>query len=493
MGSASALSTAAAIIARHSKSFALASKLLPPGAREDAIVLYAYCRRVDDAIDSVAANEQAHALIALRVELASLYAGAPQPDPLLAALQSVIEQRAIPRFCFDDLLLGMEMDVRDTAYTSVAELLLYCYRVAGTVGLMMCHVMGVRDRAALEHAKDLGSAMQLTNIARDVLEDWQRGRLYLPNAMLAVHGASGLRDQLGHAFPESAAPAVSHATADLLALADGYYRSGDAGLRYLSFRCASAVYAARLVYSSIGTVLRRRGCHPLAGRAIVAKHTKLMLAGRALLTRAFAAIALLFVSTACAHPQQLEHARPQQIEAPAATRSEAAQRAPAAPATAPTRAPAAPIAPSTQTPTATPATQPATQPATAAPAPQDGRVVVDISGLRSTDGQLLVALFRSSKGFPGGGAKAFGKRVAKPRASRARIVFDEVPPGPFAVTVHHDANKNFAMEKNLMGMPEEGYGFSRDASAPFGPPDFNAAKLTLGPSETKRISIHLRH
>jgi phytoene synthase len=462
---------ARAIIAHHSKSFALASKLLPPRVRNDAVVLYAYCRRVDDAVDNAPLAEQRGALDALRVELHGLYEGAPQSDPLLGALQTVIDDCAIPRFCFDDLLDGMAMDVSAERYQTQTQLLLYCYRVAGTVGLMMCHVMGAKNADALAHGKDLGIAMQLTNIARDVLEDWSRERLYLPEDLMTESGAPGLQLSLGRPFPRSAAPATARAIGTLLTWADGYYASGDRGLRYLSFRCAAAVYAARLVYASIGSVLRRRNCDPFSGRAVVPKSRKLALAVRALIAMAFAT-----ALSACAHTQP---------QAAAQAKPEAAQSMPAQPATQPA-APAA-AAPAESPPSQTPA-----EPAPAV-APAAGEVVVDVIGLDSSHGLLLVALFLEAKGFPDKGAKAFGKRIAKARAGNARIVFRDVPPGPFAVTVHHDEDKDMAMDTGLFGKPTEGYGFSRDASAPFGPPGFADAKLTLAPNERKRVPIHMSY
>lgn len=278
---------ARASIEHHSKSFALASKLLPPDARLDAQVLYAYCRHVDDAVDEVPAAEQPGQLGMLRTQLDGVYAvaaGGPIPqDPLIAAFTEVTQRRRIPRTYFDELLLGMEMDVLGVDYTDRQRLLTYCYRVAGTVGLMMCHVMGVREPGAITHAAHLGIAMQLTNISRDVLEDWGRGRLYLPDDLLAAHGVGGLRASLGGDFPPEAAKGVAAAIESLLDLADGYYASGDAGVRYLSTGCGIGVRTARLVYSGIGDVLRARGCDPLLGRAYVSTRRKLWLALRAAL------------------------------------------------------------------------------------------------------------------------------------------------------------------------------------------------------------------
>jgi phytoene synthase len=132
--------------------------------------------------------------------------------------------------------------------------------------------------------------MQLTNIARDVLEDWELGRLYLPDELLARHGAPQLADKLGEPLPPSAAPAVSRTIGDLLDLADQYYRSGDVGMRELSLRCALAVRVARLVYADIGTVLRTRGCNPLGRRAVVSAGRKAWLVARALVATLVSAV-----------------------------------------------------------------------------------------------------------------------------------------------------------------------------------------------------------
>lgn len=259
-----------AIIAHHSKSFALAARLLPPAARAQALALYAYCRRADDAVDLAHEGEAGAALDGLRAELAALYRGDAVNDPIATAFQRVVHERRIPRQYVEELLLGFEMDVRGQRYTNLSELLRYCHRVAGTVGLMMCHVMGVRDERALVHAAHLGIAMQLTNICRDVREDFDRGRVYLPLALTPTAE-----------FPEGAVAPVVRMIRDLLALADRYYASADAGLRYLSPRCALAVRAARLIYARIGRELEQRGCDPRAGRAVVSRATKLLLALRA--------------------------------------------------------------------------------------------------------------------------------------------------------------------------------------------------------------------
>lgn len=268
-------------IRRHSKSFSLASRLLPRDVRDRAVAVYAWCRRADDAIDLARDGGSREALRLLRAELEEVYAGREPDDPALRMFQLAVQERGIPRRYPEDLLLGMEMDVLEARFDSTEPLLHYCYCVAGSVGLMMCHIMGVKDEAATRNAAHLGMAMQLTNICRDVEEDWERNRLYIPESVLARCGAPGLAAQLGGPFPEEAKPAVALAISHLLDEADRYYLSGDAGLPALSWRCSLAIRTARRVYSSIGERVRRAGCDPLAGRAFVPLTGKLALAAGA--------------------------------------------------------------------------------------------------------------------------------------------------------------------------------------------------------------------
>jgi phytoene synthase len=262
-------------IERHSKSFALASRLLPPQVGTDAALVYAWCRRADDAIDLRGAEPAENALLRLRGELGALYQGAAPTDPVLCGFGGVLRQTGIPWQYPADLLAGMEMDVAGQRYERFEDLLVYCYRVAATVGLMMCHVMGVSDVAALRPAAHLGLAMQLTNICRDVNEDWQLGRLYLPDDLLARHGVGGLAAELGRPLSATAAAGCRGAVRELLAVAERYYASSDAGLGFLSWRCALGVNAARRIYSAIGAELARQDWNVLGPRAVVSPSRKL--------------------------------------------------------------------------------------------------------------------------------------------------------------------------------------------------------------------------
>lgn len=271
---------AKAVLATKSKSFALASKLLPPESRDDVAILYAWCRYADDAIDLVPVAERASALERLRRELDDAYAGAATGDVVLDAFGALARRRTIPRAYPDALLDGFAMDVERTRYETLDDLLLYCFRVAGVVGAMMCHVIGLSEASALRPAVHLGIAMQLTNVCRDVAEDAADGRVYLPAAMLGVDPAAIVACTARHRTD------VVRSVTELLRLADRYYRSADGGMRALPLRAALAVRTARLVYAAIGDRLARASFDPLRGRVFVPLLLKLWLVLRAVVATA---------------------------------------------------------------------------------------------------------------------------------------------------------------------------------------------------------------
>jgi phytoene synthase len=264
---------ARAILRRHARSFSWAARLMPSGPRRDATSLYAWCRQCDDAVDLAATPEEATAAVArLRAELDAVCGDGPLASSILVGMREVLQTHAIPRRYADELLDGMAMDVGPgpVRYARYEDLQVYCYRVAGTVGIMMARLMGVRDAGVLARAADLGMAMQLTNICRDVVEDEARGRVYLPAELLG-----------GELPPSEARERTKKAVAALLARARELYASGDEGMSALPTACAMATRAARLIYSDIGRVLERRGFDVWAARARVSPGRKLWLALRA--------------------------------------------------------------------------------------------------------------------------------------------------------------------------------------------------------------------
>jgi phytoene synthase len=277
---ARAVAASRGVLALKSKSFSLASLFLPADRRADVAVVYAFCRHVDDAIDLAPIERRPNALADLRVAIDAIYAGRATGVSAFDAFAVVARTRGIPRLYVDALVDGMAMDVARVRYETLDSLLLYAHRVAGVVGLLLCHVLGVSSDRALPNATHLGLAMQLTNICRDVAEDLVDGRIYLPRALLGIDldltlGRDPARD-------EPTRDAVSRAVRALLDEADRLYRSADLGIVALPFRSALAIRAARYVYAAIGTELRRRGGDPFLGRAVVSRSKKLWLVVRAI-------------------------------------------------------------------------------------------------------------------------------------------------------------------------------------------------------------------
>lgn len=250
------LNHATQTMAAGSKSFATASKLFDPATRRSALMLYAWCRHCDDVTDGqtlgfaadVADAPTAEARLAmLQSETRRAYAGEPMADPAFAAFQEVALAHAIPQRQAFDHLEGFAMDVRGEEYETLEDTLRYCYHVAGVVGLMMARIMGVRDESVLDRACDLGLAFQLTNIARDIVEDAQVGRCYLPTRWLRDAGLT--RDNF--ADPAHRA-ALAQLAMRLVTEAEPYYDSARAGLADLPLRSAWAIATARGVYREIG-------------------------------------------------------------------------------------------------------------------------------------------------------------------------------------------------------------------------------------------------
>lgn len=271
---------------RHgSKTFLAASLLLPRGVHEPASALYAFCRLADDTVD--ACGERVDAVERLRGRLRLAYAGTPQDDPADRALAVVVARHHIPAALFDALLEGFEWDLRGRRYDTLAQLHDYGARVAGTVGAMMALLMGVRSTEGLARACDLGVAMQLSNIARDVGEDARMGRLYLPRDWMRE---AGLDPDAWLARP-AFSPALGRVVKRLLDAADLLYgRVGD-GVARLPIACRPGINAARFMYAAIGHEVARRGLDSVSARARVAGSRKAWLLLRSVAQLAPAAAA----------------------------------------------------------------------------------------------------------------------------------------------------------------------------------------------------------
>lgn len=251
-----------ATLARHARTFDLAGWFLPPERLDEAAVVYAFCRLVDDVVDLARTPEAGlSGLAAIERELA----GAAPARPLVACYRDLLAGWGVPLEVARELIAGVRSDAGPVALADDAALLRYCYQVAGTVGLMMCGVIGAHDRKARPFALDLGIAMQITNIARDVAEDAGLGRVYVPATRLQAAGTSGPELLAGTASRAGVAQAVL----ELIEVAERYYASAEIGLRFIPWRSRLAILVASRVYRAIGLRLRSRGGDALAGRTVV--------------------------------------------------------------------------------------------------------------------------------------------------------------------------------------------------------------------------------
>lgn len=266
------------MIRTGSLSFHAASKLLPAAVRDPALALYAFCRVADDAVDEAVgsghaedAEVKARAVLSLRDRLELVYAGRPRNAPADRAFAQVVEEFDMPRALPEALLEGLAWDAVGKTYDTLSGVLDYSARVAAAVGAMMCVLMRVREADALARACDLGLAMQLTNIARDVGEDARSGRVYLPRDWME---AEGLSPEAFLANPV-ACDRIRRVTARLLAEADRLYQRSEAGVTALPLACRPGIYAARYIYAGIGGEVARHGYDSVSWRAHTGKAQKL--------------------------------------------------------------------------------------------------------------------------------------------------------------------------------------------------------------------------
>jgi phytoene synthase len=259
-----------AAIRQGSKTFFAASLLLPERVRAPAYALYAFCRLSDDAVDGP--DAEADAVDRLRARLDRIYAGCPRDAAADRAFADVVARHGLPRALPEALLEGLEWDAAGRTYRTLDDLRAYAARVAATVGAMMTVLMGVRDADTLARACDLGVAMQLTNIARDVGEDARNGRLYLPHDWLQEEGI----DPQAFLAAPALSPALARVVARLLAQAEALYRRSALGVAGLPLSCRPAIHAARLMYREIGCNVARNGHDSVSRRAVVSDARKLV-------------------------------------------------------------------------------------------------------------------------------------------------------------------------------------------------------------------------
>lgn len=262
-----------ALLKGGSRSFFAASVFLPAHVRDAATALYGFCRVADDAVDL--AEHPEVALLALRERLDRIYDGRPD-GAVDRAFADVATAYGIPKAVPEGLLEGFAWDTEGRRYESLGALTGYGVRVAGTVGVMMARLMGATSVHALARACDLGVAMQLTNIARDVGEDARAGRLYLPLDWLGEAGVDA------DAFLDDPrfSPGIGAVVARLLTAAERLYLRAGSGIEVLPPRCRPGIRAARWLYAEIGREVERHGLDSVTTRALVPPSRKLALLAR---------------------------------------------------------------------------------------------------------------------------------------------------------------------------------------------------------------------
>ena len=265
-------------IKRGSKSFALATRLLPKDIRNHTMLLYAWCRHCDDVVDGQTGGGRMRPVKNIEGVVRTLRAltdraisGRPEGFPFQALAKVSRDKHLDPVYIFDHLA-GYEMDATRREYRTLEDTLEYSYHVAGTVGVMMAQIMGVSRKEYFKYASDLGIAFQLTNIARDVVEDARAGRCYLPSEWLEELGLTVQDLTKPHHFATSKMLAIR-----LLDHADPFYASAKSGLSFLPTDCLWGISSALAVYADIGLAVRQASPERWAARVSTGFARKLWL------------------------------------------------------------------------------------------------------------------------------------------------------------------------------------------------------------------------
>jgi 15-cis-phytoene synthase len=272
----SALADANSLLAIKGKTFYWASFLLSKRHAQRATRLYRFCRYIDDLADESASVSIAKNKLK---KLSDDINTGQSEDLIIADALQLFNECNIERTIVLELIKGVDSDLAQVRIKDLDELLHYCYQVAGTVGLMMCRILDIEDKTAYPFAIDLGIAMQLTNICRDVRDDAVLGRRYLPTTLV-----SNLEPTELITPNEDIQQPLSAALANLLGIADNYYKSGNAGLPFIPLRARAGILIASKLYQAIGTKLQKQGYHYWQKRAMLSRQDKLMLSIKTLLT-----------------------------------------------------------------------------------------------------------------------------------------------------------------------------------------------------------------
>ncbi|MEP3227209.1 MAG: phytoene/squalene synthase family protein [Parasphingorhabdus sp.] len=266
-------------IDRGSKSFALASKLFRKHIRERVWMLYAWCRQCDDLADGQdhghgmsAVQDPKRTIAAMRMLTTRAIGGEKTGKPAFDALGIVAQECQLPKYLASDVIDGFALDADEWQPDSEEDLFQYCYHVAGAVGCMMAIIMGIPtgDDETLDRACDLGLAFQLSNIARDITEDAEAGRCYIPRQWLAE-----MRIDPDNIMDAARRPALIELVDRLCTLSESYEASARIGAARLPFRSRWAVLAAAGIYGDIARMVKTSAGQSLEKRVVTSKSSKI--------------------------------------------------------------------------------------------------------------------------------------------------------------------------------------------------------------------------
>ena len=255
-------------ILHGSLSFHAASLALPKSVRTPCLALYAFCRLADDEVDLK--QDKSASIYDLVQRLDLVYAGTPRDHPMDRAFANMVEKFDMPRALPEALFEGFVWDAMSKQYKTFDDLISYSARVASSVGAMLCVIMGERRAEVLSRACDLGVAMQLTNIARDIGEDAKEGRLYVPHDWFQQEGL----DPKEFLSDPNRSESTVVFTKRLLGKAETLYHRSEAGIAYLPPKVRPAMFAARHIYSAIGIEIKKNNYDNINYRARTNKFTK---------------------------------------------------------------------------------------------------------------------------------------------------------------------------------------------------------------------------
>jgi 15-cis-phytoene synthase len=250
----------------HSRTYYFSTRLFPPAVRRHVHALYAFTRHADEIVDDLnpgrAVEARLEALEAFEAETMAALAGEEVEDPILRAFTNTARERGIGRAHVEPFLRSMKMDTCVSRYPTYEDLEEYMYGSAAVVGLMMCRIIGVEDNEALRHAEALGEAMQLSNFLRDIAEDWERGRVYLPLEDLK---------RFGYSEEDLATGVVNEEFVELMRYeidrARMLYLVADGGMGYIPRGRRYPVLVARHLYAAILEQIEGQSYDVFSGRA----------------------------------------------------------------------------------------------------------------------------------------------------------------------------------------------------------------------------------